>query len=59
MSESSEEVKERIKEILLELSEEERNLLDLVVKAERQKIHMQRAHGIYDDIQKAIEQAIQ
>lgn len=59
MSDTNQEVRNKAREILAGLSDEEQTLLRRVVDAERQKIYMKTAHGIYDDIREVIEIVIQ
>lgn len=59
MSESNKDVSAKARELLSELSKEERFLLQQVIQAEKEKIHMKTPHGIYDDLIKVVEQVIQ
>lgn len=60
MEQSEEKImKEKVQKILKELTEEERKLLDRVIKAEREKLHMSKPRGINDEILQAVKEIIQ
>lgn len=50
--------KAKVIEIYSKLTEEEKKVFVKVLKAEKEKIHMQRADGIYEDIEKIIREEI-
>lgn len=45
---------DKTKEILSELSHEEQQLLVRVIRAEGDKLHMKKPHGIKEDLWKAV-----
>ena len=49
---------EKTKEILGELSPEDRQLLVQIIRAESDKLHMKKPHGIQDDLWKIVTEAI-
>jgi len=59
MSHSREEVSEKTRQLLADLGKEERVLLQEVIQAEKEKIHMKTPHGIYDNLVKVVERVIQ
>lgn len=50
--------KEEYVQVLEQLSEEERKLLNAVIEAERKRLYMRKPHGIYDDLWSAIKECI-
>jgi hypothetical protein len=51
-------IKEKTVAILQELNLSERELMLKVIKAEREKLHMSRPRGIYEDIWKIVTETI-
>lgn len=58
MPETKQDIETKVRDILLDLTEDERTLLQKVIQSEKERIHMKRPHGIYDDIRESIEQVI-
>jgi len=60
MEQQDSDIKQQAREILVkELSSDERKLLQEVIKAEKERIHMKKPHGIYDALSKAVQNVIQ
>lgn len=58
MTTTDDALKEEGQEILRSLGPEEQVLFDRVILAERERLHMSSPHGVYDEIQKAVEEVI-
>lgn len=51
-------VREKTKEVLLRLTEEERRVLSAVLKIERDNLHLRKPHGVRDDLLKAVREIV-
>jgi hypothetical protein len=51
-------IKEEFNSIIQKLTQEEKNLLQKIIKVERDKLYMSKPRGINDDIYKAVTEVI-
>lgn len=51
---ASEEIKDKVKQLIGTLSREEQLLLKGVIRAEQEKLHMKNPFGINDDIERIV-----
>lgn len=59
MTNKGDDIEGKTKEVLANLSKEERVLLQKVIEAEKERIAMKTPHGIYDAIKESVENIIQ
>lgn len=51
-------MKQKIRDIIRELTDSEKEILWKIIKAERDRLYMSKPRGIYEEIMKAIQEEI-